>query len=86
MEEVKRHFEAEAQDFDGIILALILDYGQMLDALVAGLPFEKTKPIRAVDLGCGTGTVARAKGLATKEPGAPRRKPAGHPASGQAHR
>jgi tRNA (cmo5U34)-methyltransferase len=60
MHEVKRHFEGEARDFDRIILTLIPDYVRMLDALVAALPFERTRAVRVIDLGCGTGTVARA--------------------------
>ena len=60
MDNVKRHFEEEAPDFDRIILTLIPDYPQMVEALVAAIPFEKDAPLRAIDLGCGTGTVARA--------------------------
>lgn len=59
MENVKRHFEAEAQEFDAIIRRLIPYYEQMLDALLVGLPFDPAEPIRVIDLGCGTGTIAR---------------------------
>jgi len=59
MEHVKRHFENEAQEFDAIILRLIPYYEQMLDALVAAIPFDPSQPTRVVDLGCGTGTVAQ---------------------------
>ncbi|MGK7952377.1 MAG: methyltransferase [Xenococcaceae cyanobacterium] len=59
MEKVKQHFEAEAQEFDEIIRRLIPYYEQMLDAFVAALPFSKSQSIRVVDLGCGTGTIAR---------------------------
>jgi tRNA (cmo5U34)-methyltransferase len=60
MDEVKQHFESEAQDFDRIILTLIPDYAGMLEALIAALPFERTSAVRVADLGCGTGTVSRA--------------------------
>jgi len=60
MNEVKQHFESEALDFDRLILTLIPEYAQMLEALIAALPFESTMAIRAIDFGCGTGTVARA--------------------------
>jgi tRNA (cmo5U34)-methyltransferase len=60
MDEVKQHFEAEARDFDRIILTLIPDYPRMVEALVTAIPFERTARFRAIDLGCGTGTVARA--------------------------
>jgi tRNA (cmo5U34)-methyltransferase len=59
VEKVKQHFEEEAQEFDAIIRRLIPNYEQMLDALVTALPFNHCQPIRVVDLGCGTGTIAR---------------------------
>lgn len=60
IEGVKRHFEEEAREYDGIIVKLIPYYPQMLEALVAALPFEHDTAIEAIDLGCGTGTVAKA--------------------------
>jgi tRNA (cmo5U34)-methyltransferase len=59
MDRIKQHFEDEARDFDRIILTLIPDYPKMVEALVAALPFERAAPIRVIDLGCGTGTVAQ---------------------------
>lgn len=59
MEKVKQHFEDEAQEFDAIIRQLIPYYEQMLDALLLALPFKKSQPIAVIDLGCGTGTIAR---------------------------
>ncbi|MBN2202351.1 class I SAM-dependent methyltransferase [bacterium] len=58
MDRIQRHFEEEADEFDGIILRLIPYYPEMLEALVSTLPFEASRPIRVTDLGCGTGTVA----------------------------
>src|SRR5438445_6124447 len=58
MEGVKQHFEEEAREFDRIIVALIPDYAQMVEALVAALPFDSAASIKVIDLGCGTGTVA----------------------------
>lgn len=60
MEDVKRHFEEEAREFDGIIKKLIPYYAQMVEAAVAAMPFEKGDDIRVIDLGCGTGTLAGA--------------------------
>jgi tRNA (cmo5U34)-methyltransferase len=60
MDEVKQHFEGEAGDFDRISVTLVPDYAEMLEALIAALPFEKKRVIHAIDLGCGTGTLARA--------------------------
>lgn len=58
MDKVRNHFEDEAGDFDRIILTLIPHYATMLRTLVAAIPFEKSLPLRVIDLGCGTGTVA----------------------------
>ncbi|HEV2201049.1 MAG TPA: class I SAM-dependent methyltransferase [Bryobacteraceae bacterium] len=58
MDQVKRHFEDEAREFDRVIVSLIPHYAEMLDALVSAVPFQKSARIRAIDLGCGTGTVA----------------------------
>lgn len=60
MEDVKRHFEEEARDFDGIIKKLIPYYSQMVEAVVGSLPFERDEGISVIDLGCGTGTIAGA--------------------------
>jgi tRNA (cmo5U34)-methyltransferase len=59
MDDVKQHFEQEAREYDGIILKLIPHYPQMLDALVSAIPFDASKPIRVIDLGCGTGTISQ---------------------------
>ena len=61
MDEIKRHFEDEAREFDDIIAKLIPYYdSRMVEALVAALPFDPAAQIRVLDLGCGTGTVAQA--------------------------
>lgn len=59
MNRVKEHFETEAHEFDGIIVKLIPYYSEMVKGIVAALPFPADTPIRVLDLGCGTGTVAR---------------------------
>jgi len=59
METIKQHFEEEAREFDRIIVTLIPDYLRMVEALVIAIPFEKTASVRVIDLGCGTGTVAK---------------------------
>ena len=59
MDIIKQHFEEEARDFDRIILTLIPNYPRMVEALIAALPFQCAAPIRIIDLGCGTGTIAQ---------------------------
>ena len=59
MDIVKKHFEEEAREFDRIIVTLIPYYVQMVESLALAIPFEISAPIRVLDLGCGTGTVAK---------------------------
>ncbi len=59
MDKIKKHFEAEAQEFDAIIRRLIPYYPQMLEAVMVALPFEPSQAINVIDLGCGTGTMAQ---------------------------
>jgi len=60
MHAIREHFAHEAPDFDRLITALIPGHGEMVHTLVRVLPFEASTPIRVIDLGCGTGTVAQA--------------------------
>jgi tRNA (cmo5U34)-methyltransferase len=60
LEKVKNHFEEEAKEFDGLILKLIPYYPEMINALITALPFENSKPIKVLDLGCGTGNISMA--------------------------
>jgi tRNA (cmo5U34)-methyltransferase len=57
MDTVRLHFEEEAREFDRVIVTLIPEYGQMVEALVTAIPFDRSATIRVADLGCGTGTV-----------------------------
>jgi tRNA (cmo5U34)-methyltransferase len=59
MNHVKKHFEEEAREFDPIILRLIPYYPQMMEALLAAIPFDSHQAIKVIDLGCGTGTIAK---------------------------
>ncbi|MEW6381196.1 MAG: class I SAM-dependent methyltransferase [bacterium] len=60
MEKIKQHFEAEAREFDQIVQKLIPYYFQMVESLVAAIPFARLEPIDVIDLGCGTATVGKA--------------------------
>ena len=59
MNQVKEHFEAEAKEFDETIMKIIPYYDQMIRALTDSIPFDKHSEISIIDLGCGTGTVAK---------------------------
>ena len=63
---IKEHFEAEAHEFDNIIVKIIPYYDQMIQALIDSIQFDTFNKIRIIDLGCGTGTIA--KRLADKFP------------------
>lgn len=58
MDKIKQHFEEEAREFDRIIVTLIPEYPQMVEALISAIPFDRSSPLGVIDLGCGTGTVA----------------------------
>lgn len=59
MKHIKEHFESEAKEFDEIIIKIIPYYDQMIGALIDSIHFENNSAIRIIDLGCGTGTVAK---------------------------
>jgi tRNA (cmo5U34)-methyltransferase len=59
MKKVKQHFEEEAKEFDEIIVKLIPYYHQMVNALVNSIHFDSQAKINVIDLGCGTGTIAK---------------------------
>jgi tRNA (cmo5U34)-methyltransferase len=59
MDKIQMHFEEEAREFDHIILKLIPYYHEMIGALIAAIPFEATAKINVIDLGCGTGSIAK---------------------------
>jgi tRNA (cmo5U34)-methyltransferase len=58
LDRVREHFEREAREFDELIVRLIPRYDEMISAMIAAIPFAPDQPLRVIDLGCGTGTVA----------------------------
>jgi len=59
METMKEHFEEEAKEYDQIVLNLIPHYEEMIEALLLAIPYEIEIPIHVIDIGCGTGTIAK---------------------------
>lgn len=55
---IKNHFEEEAIKYDSIIIKLIPYYKEMVQAIIATIPFQSGKEIDIIDLGCGTGTIS----------------------------
>ncbi len=60
LENVKEHFEEEAEEFDKTILKLIPMYSEMIDSMISAIPFESPDKFKVLDLGCGTGNVTKA--------------------------
>lgn len=59
MNTMKEHFEEEAKEFDKVVLNLIPFYKDMIQSMASTIPFDKGEPIQVIDIGCGTGTVAK---------------------------
>jgi tRNA (cmo5U34)-methyltransferase len=57
--KVKAHFEEEAREFDEIILKLIPQYKDMINALISSIPLNNDDSIKVLDLGCGTGNITK---------------------------
>jgi tRNA (cmo5U34)-methyltransferase len=68
VDRVRKFFEQEAKAFDRKIVSLIPHYAQMVEALVRVVPFEESAAVQVIDLGCGTGIVA--KGILGRFPNA----------------
>ncbi len=60
LKNVKDHFEEEAKEYDELILKLIPKYNEMIESLINSIPFEDSKTIEVLDLGCGTGNITSA--------------------------
>jgi len=59
MNKAKILFEEEAKKFDDVIPLLIPFYKETYDILISAVPFKNSENIRILDLGCGTGTLAK---------------------------
>lgn len=59
-DKTKNHFENEAIEYDNVIIKLIPYYTEMVQAIVATIPFQSNEEIRVIDLGSGTGSLSQA--------------------------
>lgn len=59
MKNIQEHFDNEAQIYDQLILSLIPNYEMIVDTLISSIPFDELKPIKILDLGCGTGNISK---------------------------
>jgi tRNA (cmo5U34)-methyltransferase len=54
LDQVQKHFEEEAFEYDELILRIISKYLEQNTVLLSLLPFDENEEIKAIDLGCGT--------------------------------
>ncbi|MDD1771544.1 MAG: class I SAM-dependent methyltransferase [Methanomassiliicoccales archaeon] len=58
MDSIRRDFSVRSDDYDRDIVMTVPNYHKMLEAAVGSLPFEEDEPIKVIDLGTGTGSMA----------------------------
>ncbi len=58
LDNVRKHFEEEAFDYDGLIPRIIPKYHEQNETILAMIPFDRTRNVKALDLGCGTGILS----------------------------
>jgi len=58
MNQVFEHFNSEATVFDQSILKSVPHYGQMIEVMIALLPFSRRSKLSLIDIGTGTGNIA----------------------------
>ncbi len=57
MPDLKKHFNEAAEDYDEIIRKTLVDYDDMIEALINAIPSQESP--RVLDLGCGTGNITK---------------------------
>lgn len=58
LDNVRKHFEEEASKYDGLIPRIIPKYHEQNETILAMIPFDRTRTVKALDLGCGTGILS----------------------------
>ena len=59
MNNAKKLYENEAKEFDYVIPTLIPFYNEIYNILIDSIPFKSEEAIEILDIGCGTGTLAK---------------------------
>lgn len=57
-DKVRKHFEEEAFNYDGLITWLIPKYHEQNEIILSIIPFDRSKVLKILDLGCGTGILS----------------------------
>ena len=58
LDKVRNHFEEEAFEYDELIPRIIPKYIEQNDVMLTLIPFDRSKEIRVLDLGAGTGILS----------------------------
>ena len=58
LDKVRKHFEEEAFEYDELIPRIIPKYNEQNDVMITLIPFDRSKNIRVLDLGTGTGILS----------------------------
>ena len=58
VDKVRKHFEEEAFDYDGLIPRLIPKYHEQNEIILTLIPFDRSRVVKVLDLGCGTGILS----------------------------
>jgi tRNA (cmo5U34)-methyltransferase len=58
LQAVRAHFDAEALAYDAQIQRIVPQYREQGELVLEVLPFDASRSIRALDLGCGTGALS----------------------------